>query len=229
MKGSRMATILDPTKVTRAIADPYAGRTLSQRARARRWQEFERRFPDIAEMRVIDLGGDARYWAAAPVRPAQLVLLNLYEQEPPFDGAEVVVGDACELSEELRNERFDLVYSNSAIEHVGGHSRRAAFADSVRALADRHWIQTPYRYFPIEPHWLFPGFQFLPVGAQATVTQTWRYGQRYTRERASAVAEALSVRLLSKTELRHYFPASDVWTERIGGVVKSLVAVSPSA
>ena len=24
-------------------------------------------------------------------------------------------------------------------------------------------MQTPYRYFPIEPHWLFPGMQFLPL------------------------------------------------------------------
>jgi hypothetical protein len=221
-------SFLDPAKVTRAIADPYAGRTLSQRTRARRWEEFGRRFPDISEMRVIDLGGDARYWANAPVRPAELVLLNLYEQEPPYEGASVVVGDACELPDVLASERFDLVYSNSAIEHVGGHSRREAFAASVYALGDRHWIQTPYRYFPIEPHWLFPGFQFLPVGARATVTQNWRIGQRYTTDRAAAVAESMSVRLLSRTEMAHYFPHSEIWSERLGGVVKSLVAIAPA-
>jgi hypothetical protein len=222
-------SFFDPAKVTRVIADPYAGRTFSQRARARRWEEFGRRFPEISEMRVIDLGGDARYWAAAPVRPAELVLLNLYEQEPPFETARVVVGDACALPDELASERFDLVYSNSAIEHVGGHSQREAFAESVEALGDRHWIQTPYRYFPIEPHWLFPGFQFLPVSARATVTQNWRIGQRYTRDRDAAIAQAMSVRLLSRTELAHYFPRSEIWTERLGGVVKSLVATAPPA
>ena len=27
-------------------------------------------------------------------------------------------------------------------------------------------VQIPYRYFPIEPHWLFPGLQFLPQRAR---------------------------------------------------------------
>jgi hypothetical protein len=26
--------------------------------------------------------------------------------------------------------------------------RRLRFAAAVRSLADRHWVQTPYRYFP---------------------------------------------------------------------------------
>lgn len=53
---------------------------------------------------------------------------------------------------------------NSPLEHVGGgHERRLRFAESVHALADRHRVQTPYRYFPIKPHWLAPGMQFLPV------------------------------------------------------------------
>lgn len=63
---------------------------------------------------------------------------------------------------------FDLVYSNSVIEHVGGHARSCDFAGMVKTLARRHWgVQTPYRYFSIEPHWLFPGLQFLPQSARA--------------------------------------------------------------
>ena len=61
---------------------------------------------------------------------------------------------------------YDVVFSNSLLEHVGGHAQRAALAREVRSLAPRHWVQTPYRYFPLEPHWLFPGMQF-PLEAQA--------------------------------------------------------------
>ena len=96
---------------------------------------------------------------------------NPAETHPAGEGwLHNVLGDACDLPSALRGQRFDLVFSNSVIEHVGGHSRRAAFADSVHALSDHHWVQTPYRYFPLEPHFLFPGFQFLPLRAKAEVT-----------------------------------------------------------
>ncbi len=38
------------------------------------------------------------------------------------------------------------------------------------------WVQTPYRYFPIEPHWIFPGFQFLPLSARTEISRRWPLG-----------------------------------------------------
>jgi hypothetical protein len=76
----------------------------------------------------------------------------------------------------LSTERFDLIYSNSVIEHVGGHWRRERYAETVHHFADHHWIQTPYRYFPVEPHWLFPFFQHLPISVKATITARWPMG-----------------------------------------------------
>jgi len=212
-------------RITTAIADPYAGHSVSARLRARRWQELIRRFPDLHRMRVLDLGGDARSWAGAPVRPRSLVLLNLYPQEDG-PGVRSLVGDACAPPAELLDgEPFDLVFSNSVIEHVGGHARRTAFADAVHRLAPHHWIQTPYRYFPVEPHWLFPGFQFLPFRARVRLTREWPLGHRHDPSRAGAVANVASVELLCRGELRSYFPGSELWLERLGGLTKSLVAV----
>ena len=42
----------------------------------------------------------------------------------------------------------------------------------MRELAQLHWVQTPYRYFPVEPHFLFPGFQFLPLTVRAVLMRT---------------------------------------------------------
>jgi hypothetical protein len=209
-------------------------------------------------MRVVDLGGEAWTWREAPTRPADVVLVNpswtgaINDQEVEgLTWARSVVGDACDPSL-LVGERFDLVYSNSVIEHLGGHTRRIAFADTVHRLADCHWIQTPNKFFPIEPHYWAPGTQFLAPGPRAKVVRRWPIG---TMQRAAgstdwpetkagmeryplltqnpeiksvpeyhALRGVLSIELLSASELRFYFPTSSILRERVAGLTKSLIA-----
>ncbi len=213
------------TSLTGKVASPYNPGSLSAKARERRWELFTEQYPDLREMTVIDLGGDLRAWISRSVRPARLISLNVYAQATSEDWVETVVGDACNLPKRLRGERVDLVFSNSVIEHVGGEQQRRAFAASVHALADRHWVQTPYRYFPIEPHWMFPGFQWLPLRAKAEVGRRWRHGNRYNEDLDGSVKNALSVELLSRTAMRTYFPTSDIRAEKMYGMTKSLIAV----
>lgn len=175
-------------------------------------------------MRVIDLGGVVAQWRSAPVRPAGLTVVNLYPQ--PSDGyAEVLVGDACALSPDVLQRRFDLVYSNSVIDQVGGHYRRLQFADTVTTLGEHHWIQTAYRYFPLDAYTLFPGQQLLPLRARAAVSRHWPLGYRHADTRRDAVVLNLEVDELSKTALTAYFPESEVIAERMLGLTKSLIAV----
>ncbi len=203
-----------------ALVGPDNPGSLAGRARQRRWSLLTDRFPDLASMRVLDLGGTASSWRLAPVQPAEVVVVNT---EP---GPGAVVADACDLPAELRTG-FDLVYSNSVIEHVGGRERRAAFAASVLGAAPHCWVQTPNRWFPIEPHWVFPGFQFLPPAAGAVVTKHWRLGHRYAPDatRDQRLRSVQSVELIDRRELRELFPGCDVITERFAGLAKSIVAV----
>jgi hypothetical protein len=179
------------------------------------------RFPDLEDMRVVDLGGTPTFWSAAPVKPATTVVVNL-DGFRSLEGIEVVVADACEPPDWLAD--FDLVFSNSLMEHLGGYTRRRRFADVIRSLAPRHWIQTPYRYFPVEPHWLFPGFQFMPLNARAALTRWWPLGHIH-QTGPEAVDRALSVELIGRTEMRFLFPDSAILTERFLGLPKSLIAV----
>nr|WP_203950355.1 class I SAM-dependent methyltransferase [Microbispora rosea] len=177
-------------------------------------------------MSVIDLGGTASAWLRAPVRPAHVHIVNL-EPPPasPPSWMKAEVADACALPEEILRTRYDLVFSNAVIEHVGGHARRQMFADAVHRLAERHWVQTPYRYFPIEPHFLFPGFQYLPVAARTALLRRWPLVHTPTSDREAARNIVMEVELLSITEMRHYFPSSEIRFERLGGLVKSVIAV----
>ncbi|MCW2941173.1 MAG: hypothetical protein JWN00_4158 [Actinomycetia bacterium] len=196
------------------------------RFRQRRWNWLRETFPDLEEMSVIDLGGTAESWLRAPVRPASVHAVNLEEQPTDLPGwLRADYGDACALPDRILSNTYDLVLSNSVIEHVGGHARREQFAAAVHALADRHWVQTPYRYFPIEPHWVCPGFQFLPLAARARVAQYWPLVHTRPVDRLDALRTAISVELASRTEMKLYFPDSRIRSERIAGLTKSLIAV----
>jgi hypothetical protein len=182
-------------------------------------------FPNLAEMSVIDLGGRLRTWQRAPVRPRRLHVVNVEapQGEVP-EWAEVDQGDACALPAHIVKRRYDLVFSNSVIEHVGGHERRLRFAESVHKLADAYWVQTPYRYFPVEPHWLAPGLQFLPIAARAKVAQHWPLAIWRPASYEEALKRILNVELLDCTQMRYYFPSSTLRTEKLFGITKSLIA-----
>ena len=208
-----------------AIRDPVHS-DLSRGFRAKRWSLLARRFPDLSQMTVLDLGGTEESWDLSPTRPARLVIVNHPEANADHK-RNTLLGDACDPGL-LAGERFDLVYSNSVIEHVGGHYRRRQFADTVRRLGEHHWVQTPYRFFPIEPHYIFPGLQFVPVTARAHATRWWPIGNFAGRPGVDGeTAEwALGIELLSRTSMRHYFPDSEIVPERLGGLTKSLIAVA---
>jgi len=212
-------------KVTALLTDTSNPASFASRTRRRRWDRLQNLFPDIAEMNVIDLGGVVTEWELLPTRPARLTVVNLYDQEPLRADTRVFVGDACALPHQLRDERFDLVFSNSVIDQVGGHHRRLDFVDGVRRLADRYWIQTAYRYFPLDAATLFPFQQQLPLRLRAEISQHWPIGFRHADSEHEAVLLNLSIEGLSRTALRAYFPEATILTERWAGLTKSLIAV----
>jgi hypothetical protein len=209
--------------LTRLI-DPDRPGSLTHGFRQQRNEEFTRRFPDLPHMRVLDLGGTAVSWRVLGLHPQSVTLVNPdHPDDPAEPWLEIVREDACAGG----FGSYDLVFSNSLLEHLGGHARRQRFADVVHESAPRWWIQTPYRYFPIEPHWVFPFFQFLPFQVRVLICQHWRtLHQNGAIDRAEAAAAVASIELASATEMRMYFPSSEFWYERLAGVPKSLVAIN---
>ena len=167
-------------------------------------------FPDLAEMSVVDLGGRIGFWSSLPVRPRHVHVVNLEAAPTDLpDWAEVDHGDACALPEHVAARRYDLVFSN---------------AESVHLLAPAYWVQTPYRYFPVEPHWIAPGMQFLPVAARREMARKWPLAYTPGRTREEALARVLWIELVDKTQMRSYFPHSTLRAEKVAGITKSLIA-----
>jgi hypothetical protein len=98
-------------------------------------------------------------------------------------------------------------------------------ANEVARVGKSYFIQTPNKYFPIEPHWLFPFFQFLPFSIQVFLTQHFTLGNiKKTNSKEAAINLVKEVRLLSKKEFESLFKDAKIYKEKIIGLTKSYTA-----
>lgn len=191
-----------------------AGR-LARHARERRYRRYLQTMRPQPGERLLDVGC-GRGWSLADLDPDARVTGVDRIDRGGFrrPNQRFVAADACELP--FEDDSFDLAYSNSLVEHLPVSCRRA-FADEIRRVAKRYWVQTPNYWFPVEPHALLPGVQFLPPTARRIV---WRASPRRTGYEES-------LRMLSRWGLARLFDDALILEERIGPLVKSLIAVGP--
>ena len=91
----------------------------------------------------------------------EITLLNLTLVETDLPNVISIAGDATDLSD-FADKSFDIAFSNSVIEHLFSFQNQQKMALEAQRVSRYHFIQTPNFWFPIEPHWVFPCFQFLP-------------------------------------------------------------------
>lgn len=210
------------------LVDDSNPNSAMNRFRNRRFAQFRARLDALrGPVSILDIGGTMQYWrrrGVLPNRNLRIVLLNLRAVETT-DGFESIGGDAADLSR-FRDGEFDVAFSNSVIEHLFTAERQKAMAREVSRVARNHWIQTPNYWFPLEPHFLFPGWQWLPRALRIAVIRRTKVGQLgpgRTPEAAAAIVD--EVRLLSTADLQAMFPTSRILPERCMGFVKSITAV----
>ncbi len=188
---------------------------------------FAREFPLTPETRVLDVGGTPDCWRWLPVRP-RLVFLNAPRaREEVGESVHWVAGDGRRLP--FADRAFDIVFSNSVIEHVGDADSQRRFAGEVTRVGRAYWVQTPNRWFPIEQHLLTPFIHWLPKRWQRSLVPrftVWSWITRTTPDRRQFYLDHYlrEVKLLSVAELRQLFPRAEVIRERFCGWTKSLVA-----
>ena len=222
--------------VTRALTDYSNPRSLGSRLRARRLAHILQLVNGVAErtgrVRVLDLGGTRTYWGLLThdfllSHNVTVTLLNLPGELAPIDDDvfRFVEGDACN-AQRFEDNEFDIVHSNSVIEHVGDWNRMRMFAREVRKLAPSYFVQTPNFWFPIEPHFMCPFFHWLPEPVRArilTLTGLGHHGRAASVDDAVRVVQ--SARLLNRGMMASLFPDARIVTERVALLPKSLMAV----
>jgi len=180
------------------------------------------------DTRVLDVGGTLDIWLLAPLMPRLVVLNN--QPAAPGTPSPALLADGRALP--FRDDSFDVVFSNSVIEHLGDAQSQTRFAAEVARVGNAYWVQTPNRLFPVEQHLFMPFLHWLPgswrrrlVGC-ATV---WEWIARPTPDqREYFVPHCLTgTRLLSARGLTSLFPGARILKERFLGWTKSLVAFRP--
>jgi predicted SAM-dependent methyltransferase len=133
-----------------------------------------------------------------------------------------VKGNATNLSAYSDNS-FDIAFSNSVIEHLYNSDQQLKMAYEIMRVGKYHYVQTPNKYFIIEPHYLLPYFQFIPKSIRfyiLTKTKFSRFKKWSSNEAQQYLDEIL---LLSEKDMKELFPSSKLTKEKFMGMTKSFV------
>lgn len=178
---------------------------------------------------VLDLGGRQKFWEEmnfTKEADINLTILNLEKVEVTKPNFRSLVGDTRKIPE-LKNQEFDVVFSNSVIEHVGDYQQQSQMVEEIKRLGKRYFIQTPNYFFPIEPHFLFPCFQFFPLDLKVFILLNFGAGwYKKVDNQQEAVEVANSVNLLTEDKIRSLFPEATIYKEKLFGLTKSFIAYS---
>jgi len=200
--------------------------------RMKRMRRFVSVFGSPGDRRILDVGGTAEIWALLRTSGApSLVVLNMPRAGQGGESGQArlkhVHGDGCYLP--FADKSFDIVFSNSVIEHVGGPEAQTRFAQEIVRTGRGYWVQTPNRYFPIETHLLTPLVHLLPRDWRAFIVRRFTVWQWIHRPDAEAKRYYIEhfvsdIRLLSASQMQQLFPDAVILRERFLGFTKSLIA-----
>jgi hypothetical protein len=197
-----------------------------KRYRTRRMQQFLELFKPGKSCKILDVGGSSETWIGTGLNK-NVTLLNLTEPKK----SDVDLGFTCLKGNGLKMEMiddhsFDIVFSNSVIEHVGDFTNQKIFADELKRTGNSYWVQTPNRSFPVEPHVMFPIAQFLPPKIERLIAMKWplSHYRRWNIEKDRLIDLLDSTRLLFEKEMKALFPEANLFREKTLGLTKSLIA-----
>ncbi|MCY7360774.1 MAG: class I SAM-dependent methyltransferase, partial [Ignavibacteria bacterium] len=179
-------------------------------------------------LKILDLGGSDYYWQSLNFTDNEnykIEILNIENQNTEnFKNISFLKKDVRDLSF-IEDKEYDLIYSNSLIEHLNNFDEQKKLAKEIQRTGKKYFIQTPNYYFPVEPHFLFPFFQFLSVDMKTKLISNFNLGwfEKQT-DIVKARELANSIKLLKEKELKEIFPGCKIYKEKYFSLNKSFIA-----
>jgi Methyltransferase domain len=197
---------------------------ISLRSRRRKFRLFMEEIGPTAQTTVVDVGvADAPFGTGE----GQAATYNFLEAMYPWRDriTAVSVDDLPHFREAFPeiptiqadgrrlpfdDRQFDVGFSNAVVEHLGDRASQQEFVRELCRVANRVFVTTPNRLFPIDPHSLLPFVHWLPERA---------------RERVLRRPDLHHFRPLSPREFRSLFP----YPVRLVSRGLTLVAAGPQS
>lgn len=198
--------------------------SLGNRFRRQRFVDFKKQLDKLpTPLRILDIGGLESFWVnngfGGDAR-YNITLLNLDQRQVHYDNIISIAGDARDLSE-YANQTFDISFSNSVIEHVYTYENQEKMAKEIQRVGKYYYVQTPNKHFFIEPHYIFPFFQYLPKTLRYFILTKTPFSRGKRWKPSDAQQYIAEIRLLSLGEMKKLFPESKVYKEKFLGMIKS--------
>ncbi|MGE0705183.1 MAG: methyltransferase domain-containing protein [Vicinamibacterales bacterium] len=190
--------------------------SLRQRSRAERYRHIHNVLAlDSTTGFLLDLGGGpASFFAAMFPQTGRIVLVDIDLAEARrakrhLPALRVVVADGSRLP--FADRAFSATVCNSVIEHV---TEPRVLAMEVRRVSGAYFVQTPNGRFPLETHShvAIPMYNWLP---------SRRLKHWVCRLLGADYGYVSSVRYLSETQLKEFFPDASLTYEQVLGLTKS--------
>lgn len=183
-------------------------------------------FDKKTKLRILDAGGGIYFWEQMDflkMSNLELTILNLTKEKSAYFNVKSVIGDACRMSQ-YPDKSFDIVFSNSVIEHLGAFDKQKEMSGEVKRIGKNFFLQTPNYWFPFEPHFLILGFQFLPLRMKAFLLRHFNLGWfSKIKDYKESIRTAQSIRLLKEKELKELFEGASIVKEKFFGLTKSFI------
>jgi hypothetical protein len=208
------------------IADNQNPNSLASKFRNKRHNLFKRILADYNPIKILDIGGTQNYWKDYydDIKNLEVTMVNLSEEKVTFPNLKSMIGDATNLFE-IKDNEYDLIFSNSVIEHLFSKENQIKMAEEIKRVGKSYFIQTPNRFFPMEPHFLIPFYQFLPFSWQLFLLRNFSLGHvGKIQEKERAKVQINEIKLLSKNEFKELFSEATIYEEKFLFLTKSFVA-----
>jgi hypothetical protein len=162
-----------------------------------------------------------------------VTLVNNHEFDSVHADDEITLPNIRRLSADVLTFKsedykdFDIIFSNSLIEHLRNIEAQTKFAATIVESAQPYFLQTPNKFSPIDPHFprpYVPFFAAYPRPVQARLL-TWSGlgsgGRQPTYEASLARLDHYAP--LSKATMQRLFPNAEMVIERPLGIPMSIV------
>jgi Methyltransferase domain len=160
--------------------------------------------PDPADS-CLEIGGPTLYMPGIVTRFQQYMVINMdvnyfTNHIVPYSGSyQLIFGDGCSLP--FQDHSVDFVFGNAVLEHVP-RAVRHNFAEEVKRISRKgYFFANDNHWFPLDPHYLVPFYQFLPH-------QFKRFVSRYVSFKWHSRGIYDPVDLLTVKEYKKLFPGA---------------------